>query len=98
MGKMIQCICVKINVQFGVFPSVRTEWETALLDDILSITPVSNVLEAGLSSIQEIAAFDPNHSDEMLLLIEKRENAEVIKGCSCRNRPIEISFEAGALL
>ncbi|WP_260285613.1 NAD/NADP-dependent octopine/nopaline dehydrogenase family protein [Peribacillus aracenensis] len=45
---------VKINVQIGVFPSIRTEWATALLADILSITPVSNVLEAGLSSMNPI--------------------------------------------
>ncbi|MFC3884852.1 NAD/NADP octopine/nopaline dehydrogenase family protein [Bacillus songklensis] len=45
---------VKIKVQIGVFPSVHTEWATRLLNDILDITPVSNVLEAGLSSMNPI--------------------------------------------
>ncbi|UYG98106.1 NAD/NADP octopine/nopaline dehydrogenase family protein [Cytobacillus firmus] len=45
---------VKIKVQIGVFPSVHTKWATSLLNDILDITPVSNVLEAGLSSMNPI--------------------------------------------
>ncbi|TYR78920.1 dehydrogenase [Priestia megaterium] len=45
---------VKIKVQIGVFPAVRTEWATALLNDILDIVPVRNVLKAGLSSMNPI--------------------------------------------
>ncbi|MEK5214661.1 NAD/NADP octopine/nopaline dehydrogenase family protein [Psychrobacillus sp. FSL H8-0487] len=45
---------VKIKVQIGVFPSIHTDWAVALLNDILNIVPVSNILEAGLSSMNPI--------------------------------------------
>lgn len=45
---------VKIQVQIGVLPASKTEWAITRLEDILSVKPVQNVLEAGLSSMNPI--------------------------------------------
>lgn len=45
---------VKILVQIGVFPATKTDWAENILKDILNVRMVSNVLEAGLSSMNPI--------------------------------------------
>jgi opine dehydrogenase len=44
----------RTTVQVGVFPADRSQWALEMLDQLLDITPATNVLEAGFSSLNPI--------------------------------------------